>query len=106
MFMNLNGLRLVPPLANVHLVFHSIIFNETLSCVSPEVMGVPCWVDVKLNSSLIISFEKLCSRLLNRDVGVGSSQPQPIDDIADVRAAPWDDSAPWSLDSRSRTPCH
>jgi hypothetical protein len=31
---------------------------------------------------------------LNQDVEVSSPQPQPIDDIAGVRAAPWDNSAP------------
>ena len=31
---------------------------------------------------------------LNRDVGVSSPQPQPIDGIAGAQAAPWVDSAP------------
>ena len=31
---------------------------------------------------------------LNQDVEVSSPQPQPIDDIAGMRAAPWDDSPP------------
>ena len=31
---------------------------------------------------------------LNQDVEVSSLQPQPIDDIAGMRAAPWDDSPP------------
>ena len=31
---------------------------------------------------------------LNQDVEVSLPQPQPIDDIAGMQAAPWDDSAP------------
>ena len=31
---------------------------------------------------------------LNRDAEVSSYHPRPIGDIADVRATPWDDSAP------------
>jgi hypothetical protein len=31
---------------------------------------------------------------LNQDVEVSSPQPQPIDDIASMRAVPWGDSGP------------
>ena len=52
-------------------------------------------MDVTLNSSLMIWLDSNFARVfLNQDVGVSSPQPQPIDDIAGVRAAPWDDSAP------------
>ena len=39
---------------------------------------------------------------LNQDVRVSSTQPQPIDDNADVRAAPWDDSLPRAVQVVSR----
>ena len=39
---------------------------------------------------------------LNQDVEVSSPQPQPIDDVAGVRAAPWDDSAPRAVQVISR----
>ena len=39
---------------------------------------------------------------MNQDVGVSSPQPQPIDDVAGVRAAPWDDSAPHAVQVVSR----
>ena len=58
-------------------------------------MGVPCWVDVTLNSSLMIWLDSNFARVfLNQDVEVSSSQPQPIDGIAGAQAAPWVDSAP------------
>ena len=58
-------------------------------------MGVPCWVNDALNSSLVIWLDSNFARVfLNQNVGVISPQPQPIDDIAGVRAAPWDNSAP------------
>ena len=58
-------------------------------------MGVPCWVDVTLNSSLMIWLDSNFARVfLNQDVGVSSPQPQPIDGIAGAQAAPWVDSAP------------
>jgi hypothetical protein len=58
-------------------------------------MGVPCWVDVTLNSSLMIWLDSNFARVfLNQDVGVSSPQPQPIDGIAGAQAALWDDSAP------------
>ena len=66
-------------------------------------MGVPCWVDVTLNSSLMIWLDSNFARVfLNQDVGVSSPQPQPIDDIAGVRAAPWDDSPPRAVQVVSR----
>ena len=58
-------------------------------------MGLPCWVDVTLNSSLMIWLDSNFARVfLNQDVAASSPQPQPIDDIAGVRAVPWDDSPP------------
>ena len=39
---------------------------------------------------------------LNQDVEVSSPQPQPIDDIAGMRAAPWDDSPPRAVQVVSR----
>ena len=39
---------------------------------------------------------------LNQDVKVSSPQPQPIDDIAGMRAAPWDDSPPRAVQVVSR----
>ena len=66
-------------------------------------MGVPCWVDVTLNSSLMIWLDSNFARVfLNQDVGVSSPQPQPIDDIAGMRAAPWDDSPPRAVQVVSR----
>jgi hypothetical protein len=58
-------------------------------------MGVPCWVDVtdlmhmSSNSNqyiLLAPFESGCR--------VTSPQPQPIDDIAGMRAVPWDHLPP------------
>jgi hypothetical protein len=71
-------------------------------------MGVPCWVDDALNSSLMIWLDSnfarvfLCGR--NQDVGVTSPQPQPMDDIAgtSMRAVPWDDSPPRAVQVVSR----
>ena len=58
-------------------------------------MGVPCWMNDALNSSLMIWLDSNLARVfLNQDVRVSSPQPQPIGDVAGVRAAPWDDSAP------------
>ena len=66
-------------------------------------MGVPCWVDVTLNSSLMIWLDSNFARVfLNQDVEVSSPQPQPIDDIAGMRAAPWDDSPPRAVQVVSR----
>ena len=66
-------------------------------------MGVPCWVDVTLNLSLIIWLDSNFALVfLNQDVGVTSPQPQPIDDIAGMRAAPWDDSPPRAVQVVSR----
>ena len=80
-----------------------IIVDQTLSYVSYEGMGVPCWVDVTLNSLLMIWLDSNFARvLLNQDVGVTSPQPQPIDDVAGVRAAPWDDSVPRAVQVVSR----
>ena len=39
---------------------------------------------------------------LNQDVEVSSPQPQPIDDIAGMRATPWDDSPPRAVQVVSR----
>ena len=64
-------------------------------------MGVPGWVDdadlmhMSSNSNFALVF-------LNQDVEVRSPQPQPIDDIAGVRAAPWVDSAPRAVQVISR----
>ena len=69
-------------------------------------MGVPCWVNVTLNSSLMIFLIDNVARVfLKQDVGVSSPQPQPNDGIAGVRAVPWDDSAPRAVQvvSRHRT---
>ena len=38
----------------------------------------------------------------NQDVDVSSPQPQPIDDIAGMRAAPWDESPPCDVQVVSR----
>ena len=56
-------------------------------------MGVPCWVNDAVNSSLMIWFDSNYARVcLNQDVRVSSPQPQPIDGIAGAQAALWDDS--------------
>jgi hypothetical protein len=39
---------------------------------------------------------------LNQDVEVSSPQPQPIDDIAGMRTAPWDDSPPRAVQAVPR----
>ena len=39
---------------------------------------------------------------LNQDAEVSSPQPQPIDDIAGIRVAPWDDSPPRAVQVVSR----
>ena len=66
-------------------------------------MGVPCWVNDALNSSLMIWLDSNFARVfLNQDVEVSSPQPQPIDDIAGVQAAPWVDSAPRAVQVVSR----
>ena len=39
---------------------------------------------------------------MHQDVGVSSPQPQPIDDIAGMRAAPWDNSPPRAVQVVSR----
>ena len=60
-------------------------------------------MDVTLNSSLMIWLDSNFARVfLNQDVRVSSPQPQPIDDVAGVRAAPWDDSAPRAVQVVSR----
>ena len=52
-------------------------------------------MDVTLNSSLMVWLDNNCLIcLLNQDVAVSSPQPQPIDDIAGMRAVPWVDSPP------------
>ena len=66
-------------------------------------MGVPCWVNDALNSSLMIWLDSNFARVfLNQDVEVSSPQPQPIDDIAGMRAAPRDDSQPRAVPVVSR----
>ena len=59
---------------------------------------------MRFNSSLMIWLDsKLCSpQPLNQDVEVTSPQPQPIDDIAGMRAAPWGDSPPRAVHVVSR----
>jgi hypothetical protein len=62
-------------------------------------MGVLCWVDVTLNSSLMILLDSNFARVfLNQDVEVSSPQPQPLDGIASAQATPW---VPW-VDSAPR----
>ena len=64
-------------------------------------MGVPRWVDDAdlMHMSSNSNFARV---FLNQDVEVSSPQPQPIDDIAGMRAAPWDDSPPRAVQVVSR----
>ena len=57
----------------------------------------------RFNSSLMIWLDSNFARVfLNQDFEVSSPQPQPIDDIAGMRAAPWDDSPPRVVKVASR----